>query len=79
MRWICSGLVALAALAAGASTSPAGAEEYPWCAYYAGRNGGATNCGFVSYEQCMATLSGIGGNCQPNPRYFDARARRPMR
>jgi hypothetical protein len=78
---MCSGAIALAAMAAAASMSPAGAEEYPWCAYYTGREGGATNCGFVSYQQCMATVTGIGGNCQPNPRYSDMRQRthRPTR
>jgi hypothetical protein len=71
-----SGLIALSAIAAVAAwTSPASASEYPWCAYYTGRDGGATNCGFVTYQQCMATISGIGGNCQPNPRYSDARVR----
>jgi len=42
---------------------------YPWCAYY-GFHYGATNCGFVSRAQCMATLRGIGGSCDPNSRYF---------
>jgi hypothetical protein len=35
-----------------------------WCANY-GSHGGA-NCGFYSFEQCRATVSGIGGFCQPN-------------
>jgi hypothetical protein len=54
------------------TASPAHAEVYyPWCAYYSGRDGGgATNCGFVSWSQCMATVSGIGGYCGPSPRYF---------
>jgi hypothetical protein len=33
--------------------------------------GGGTNCGFVSYRQCMATVSGIGGFCQRNPFFYD--------
>lgn len=45
---------------------------YPWCAVYGGgRTGGGTNCGFVSYRQCMATVSGIGGFCQRNPFFYD--------
>jgi hypothetical protein len=49
---------------------PARAQNYPWCAYYAmGDDGGGTNCGFVSYEQCMATLSGMGGFCVQNNQY----------
>jgi hypothetical protein len=52
----------------------------PWCAYYTGKSGGASNCGFYSYEQCMATVSGVGGVCQPNVFYSaprDARRRKP--
>jgi hypothetical protein len=28
------------------------AQNYPWCAIYSGRAGGA-NCGFTTFEQCM--------------------------
>ena len=29
--------------------APAQAQQYPWCTYYTGgRDGGGTNCGFVS-------------------------------
>ena len=46
------------------------AQNYPWCAYYSGgRGGGGTNCGFVSFQQCLATVSGIGGFCQLNTQY----------
>jgi len=46
------------------------AQNYPWCAYYGGgMNGGGTNCGFTSFEQCMATVRGIGGFCDPNTQY----------
>ena len=41
------------------------AQNYPWCASYKGTN----NCGFVSYEQCMADASGNGGFCQLNSSY----------
>ena len=47
---------------------PAEAQSYPWCANY-NRDGGATNCGFSTYQQCMATVSGFGGSCGENPRY----------
>jgi uncharacterized protein DUF3551 len=56
--------VALAAI-----TTPAQAQSYPWCAYYGGRFGGASNCGFSTFQQCLATISGIGGYCQPNTTY----------
>jgi hypothetical protein len=52
------------------AASPAQAQNYPWCAYYAmGDDGGGTNCGFVTYEQCMTTLSGMGGFCVLNNQY----------
>jgi hypothetical protein len=66
----------LAALAVPAVllTSPASAHEmpydpYPWCAVYGGDAGGASNCGFLTSEQCRATVSGIGGSCEPNQFY----------
>lgn len=60
-------IIAAAVLSA---TAPAQSQNYPWCAYYGmGDDGGGTNCGFVSYEQCMATLSGMGGFCVQNNQY----------
>ena len=50
----------------GAQTS-AYADPYRWCAMYGAR--GATNCYFVSLDQCRAALSGMGGFCQPNNFY----------
>ena len=47
---------------------PAEAQDYPWCADY-GPAFGATNCGFATFQQCLATVSGIGGSCGPNPQY----------
>ena len=53
------------------SATPARAEiEYPWCAQYSGGGmGGGRNCGFSTIEQCRATVSGIGGFCEPNLFY----------
>jgi hypothetical protein len=46
------------------------AQNYPWCAYYGGRHGGGgTNCGFTTFQQCLDTVSGIGGFCQRNTQY----------
>ena len=65
MRNVVTGIVAiLVVLAAGR----AGAIEYPWCAEYSGRGGG--NCGFSTYEQCRASVSGVGGLCRENPFYL---------
>jgi Protein of unknown function (DUF3551) len=44
-------------------------DPYPWCAVYGGDAGGASNCGFLTIEQCRATISGMGGFCEPNQFY----------
>ena len=54
-------LLAFSLLGGALFASPSSAEIYrPWCAQYYGNNGGGTNCGFVSYEQCMMTARGAG-------------------
>jgi hypothetical protein len=58
---------------AGISTR-ADAQNYPWCAYY--KNGG-TNCGFTTFDQCMATVSGIHGYCARNTQYVPVPGPRP--
>jgi hypothetical protein len=50
--------------ALGAST-PASAQG-AWCAQYSGESGG-TNCGFYTYGQCRAAVSGVGGFCSTSP------------
>src|SRR5262245_1710647 len=49
-------------------------DPYPWCAVYSDDAGGASNCGFLTIEQCRATVSGIGGFCEPNQFYNPRRA-----
>jgi len=68
--------IVLATIAAPAvlTQAPARAYEmpydpYPWCAVYGGRGGGASNCGFLTIQQCRDTVSGIGGFCAPNQFY----------
>lgn len=62
-------LFVLAVLASAvAMDGPAQAQNYPWCGFY-DTGDQAINCGFVSREQCMATVSGIGGFCMPNNTY----------
>jgi len=69
MLLVAAAAAIIASTILGAAT-PAQAQNYPWCAYYgAGEDGGGTNCGFVSFEQCMATLSGMGGFCNRNTQY----------
>jgi hypothetical protein len=71
-------VVALVAGLAGlAVPSAASAREYPWCAVYGGTMSGSSNCGFTTRQQCLATVSGIGGSCEPNQIYTgSARTRR---
>src|SRR6185295_10616051 len=62
-----------------AYSSPAQAapyDPYPWCAAYGGSWSGTSNCGFKTLQQCMATVSGIGGSCEPNQFYNPGRAGR---
>ena len=39
-----------------------------WCAVAGGRSD-YRNCGYFSFQQCLAAVSGVGTFCQPNP-YF---------
>ncbi len=61
---LCGILFAVVAAGNGAE-----AQNYPWCAQYVGRGGGAMNCGFVSFDQCMQTARGAGAFCIVNNRY----------
>ena len=47
-----------------------------WCAMY-GTGFSGRNCGFYSFDQCRASVSGIGGFCQPNT--FSAKVAEPRR
>jgi len=54
---------------AGNAQSP---YSYPWCAVMGGSDnagGGGMSCYYTSWQQCMTTLSGIGGNCVASPYY----------
>ena len=56
-------LFVLAVLAATAGLgNRSQAQNYPWCAYYGGTVG--ENCGFSTWDQCMATIRGMGGGCE---------------
>ena len=59
-----------------ATPAQAQAREYPWCARY---DWTTSNCGFVSFQQCLATIYGIGGRCEPNPRYVPPSSKRRKR
>ena len=63
----------LLSLIASAALNSARADPYRWCAQYGGgKGGGATNCYFVTLEQCRWAISGMGGFCRPN-LFYDGR------
>jgi hypothetical protein len=66
-QWALGIVVASAAASTGAQ-----AQNYPWCAQYSGDLADAVNCGFISFDQCMATVRGMGGFCMVNNRYVPA-------
>ena len=47
---------------------PAAAQNYPWCVYE-NFGGGATNCGFSTFQQCWAARTGNSDSCGANPQY----------
>jgi len=60
-------LTVLALVAASAAPGPAAAAfNLPWCAQYFDRSD-IRSCAFYTYQQCRATISGIGGFCIQNP------------
>jgi hypothetical protein len=56
-------VVALIGLLGGARTGEARAW-FPWCARYVA--GISSDCGYVSHDQCMRTVSGVSGFCTQN-------------
>ena len=70
MRPLKASLVLAALLASAAAGHAQSAYDYPWCAVYPGRFGaGAMSCYYRTWDQCMATMSGIGGSCVQSPYY----------
>ena len=60
MRTIVVVAIALAAMSLTSTFANAGT----WCGTY---KLGSTSCGYSSSEECLATVRGLGGFCQPNP------------
>jgi len=58
------------AFAIGGAPNRAHADPYRWCAMY--RMKGASNCYFLTLDQCRTAISGMGGFCQPN-NFYDGR------
>jgi Protein of unknown function (DUF3551) len=70
--------ILVAALLGGASaiSTEAKAQFYPWCS--TDSRLGSENCGFVTFGQCRAYISGIGGLCYRNPYHAYAAPGRPF-
>ena len=65
----------MAALATALLPASGRADPYKWCAVYGSGMGGSSNCGFVTIEQCRATVHGMGGFCVVNQFYTGPAAR----
>jgi len=63
MRALAVLAVIVAALSLDAKDANAQGKYWPWCAQY---DGWTIVCGFATFQQCLATISGVGGICQPN-------------
>jgi Protein of unknown function (DUF3551) len=57
-------VLALAGMALVYAGTARAEKAAPWCAYYTDES---TNCGFETFQQCEADISGVGGFCSPNP------------
>ena len=73
-------LFAAAAFVCMAAPAEAIVLDPPWCAH-GGGNEQYENCGYFTWQQCMASVSGVGGMCIPNPRapYAEERDYQPRK
>ncbi|MBN8921260.1 MAG: DUF3551 domain-containing protein [Rhizobiales bacterium] len=61
-------LIFALALAATALASPRGARAQGWCAWY---DPYTYNCGFQTFQQCLETVRGVGGECRRDVQGYD--------
>jgi Protein of unknown function (DUF3551) len=61
MRIVAMTAILVVTLLAAAGTRHA--QAAPWCAWY---NAYARDCGYYTFEQCLATIRGVGGYCARN-------------
>ena len=72
--------IAAAWLSESDAVSAQSARSYPVCAIYYGIDATSTpSCSFDTRQQCMETISGIGGYCVENQYYHGAADRPPHR
>jgi len=62
MRTLAVLAVVIAASSLNARDANAQGRYWPWCSRY----GWSTVCGFATFQQCLESVSGAGGFCQPN-------------
>ena len=60
MRIAAKGILAVTLLAAAGTRH---AEAAAWCAWY---DAYTYDCGYYTFEQCLATIHGVGGYCARN-------------
>jgi hypothetical protein len=72
--------IAAALLGESIATPAQSAGSYPVCAVYYGIDAtGTPSCSFDTREQCMETISGIGGFCIENQYYHGPTVHPPHR
>jgi len=55
----------------GQAAAELSAYASPWCAKY-NINSATPQCGFATREQCLLTISGVGGSCVENVNHHEA-------
>jgi hypothetical protein len=75
MRLLTLSAISVLAIVFASSAHAQKYDPYPWCAVYGGSMSGSS-CGFKTLQQCMATVSGVGGSCEPNQFYNPGRSGR---
>jgi hypothetical protein len=58
-------LLALSVLAFAFALDAGNGARAQWCAFY---DPYTYNCGFRTFQQCLETISGVGGMCRRDPR-----------
>ncbi len=71
-------LIAAAVIGGPETTYAQSPESYPWCGTRYTLSGDSRSCYYTSWEQCMATMSGIGGLCTQSPYYQSQPTLRPV-
>jgi len=80
MRLPVLAMLFIAAMLLSETASGQSARSYPWCAiYYTIDSNGTPSCSFDTRQQCMETISGLGGFCVENQYYRGVAVPTPRR